>query len=224
MTDYIYIIMCGGDEVHFETPRQLLKFEGEPIVARTIRLLQDRGIVNIAISSNDERFEGFGVRVLHHDNPYKTRGYNDSDGDWCDCFYPTDEPACYICGDVVFSKEAIDTIIDTEVEDIMLFGSAPPFARNYCKPWEEPFAFKVNNQEHLHQAIEDVKRLTREGRFNREPIAWEVWNVISRGADVGMDVNTINYRSYVAINDWTCDIDKPDEISLLETMSNRSKW
>lgn len=216
-----YIIMCGGQYVHFGKPRQLLEFLGEPLVARTIRLLREAGADDIAISSNLDGFDGFGVPVLVHENSYVTRAYNDSDGDWCDCFYPMDEPACYICGDVAFSEAAIRTIVDTQTDDIMFFGSAPPFARNYCKPWEEPFAFKVSNQQHLHEAIADVKRLDREGRFYREPIAWEVWNVISRGCEG--DVNTINYHSYVRINDWSCDIDKPDEIGLLEVMARRSQ-
>ena len=220
MSHYKYIIMAGGNNVYFETPPQLLRFNGEMLVDRTIRLLMNNKVTDIAISSNDPRFEGHQVPVLHHDNPYVTRGYNNSDGDWCDAFYPMDEPACYICGDVVFSPEAMKTIVETETDDIAFFASAPPFARNYCKPWEEPFAFKVQNQAHMKQAIADVKRLTREGRFNREPIAWEVWNVISRGPDG--DVNQIDYRSYVAINDWTCDIDKPDEINLLESIAAKS--
>lgn len=221
MTHYKFVIMCGGTYVHFQKPRQLLEFLGEPLVARTIRLLRDAGVDDIAISSNLDGFDGFGVPVLCHNNSYVTRAYNDSDGDWCDCFYPLDEPACYVCGDVAFSEDAIRTIVDTQTDDIMFFGSAPPFARNYCKPWEEPFAFKVNDQEHLHRAVADVKRLDREGKFYREPIAWEVWNVISRGSEG--DVNTINYNSYVRINDWTCDIDKPDEVGLLEVMARRSK-
>ena len=114
--------------------------------------------------------------------------------------------------------------METETDDIEFFASAPPYPAEYVKPWEEPFAFKVQNQAHLKQAVADVKRLAREGRFNREPIAWEVWNVITRGAGAGVDVNTIDYRSYVCINDWTNDIDKPDEIGLLETMANRAQW
>ena len=220
MSHYKYVIMCGGNAVHFEKPRQLLEFMGEPLVARTIRLLKENGIVDIAISSNLEGFDGFGVPVLVHENNYVTRGYNDSDGDWCDAFYPTDEPTCYIAGDVAFSEAAIRKIIETETDDIEFFASAPPYSPLYCKPWEEPFAFKVFDTDHLKRAVADVKRLTREGRFYREPIAWEVWNVISRGADG--DVNMIDYRSYVAINDWTCDVDKPDEIGLLETMARRS--
>ena len=48
-----YIIMCGGTYKKWETPRQLTKVCGEPIVARTIRLLREQGVDDIAISSNN---------------------------------------------------------------------------------------------------------------------------------------------------------------------------
>lgn len=208
-----YIIMCGGKYRKWDTPRQLLTVKGEPIVARTIRLLKENGITDIAISTNNDVFEQFGVPLLRHKNSYDTIDYNISRGHWCDAFYPLDEPACYLFGDVVYSPEAIKTIIDTETEDIMFFGSAPPFAPNYPKTYVEPFAFKVVNQSHLRRAVEDVKRLDAAGRFRRKPIAWEVWNVISRGPDG--DVNNIDYNSYISINDYTCDIDKPEETKIL---------
>ena len=47
--------MCGGKYGPFaNNPRQLIKVNGEPVVARTIRLLREAGIKDIAISSNDE--------------------------------------------------------------------------------------------------------------------------------------------------------------------------
>jgi len=209
-----YIIMCGGDYVTWDKPRQLLEVLGEPMVARTIRLLRECGVSDIAISSNNPVFEQFGVPVLKHENDYHTRGYNNSDGYWCDCFYPTNDPACYLFGDVVYSPEAIRTIVDTETDDIMLFGSCYPYAQEYIKSYIEPFGFKVVNQQHLHDACDEVKRLDALGRFNREPIAWEVWNVICNNGDP----NTIDHRTYVHINDYTCDIDEPDEIRGLERL------
>jgi len=211
------IIMCGGNYTSFDTPRQLLPFKGEPIIKRTIRMLRELGVQDISISSNDARFELFGVPVLHHVNTYETPEYNRCKGYWCECFYPTDVPTLYIFGDVVFSKNALRTIVEYQGSDIAFFGSAPPFSRLYPKVWIEPFAFKVWDTEHLKRAVKDVKALRQAGRFRREPIAWEVWNVISRGADG--DVNTIDYNSYVNINDWTCDIDKPEEIPNLEYVS-----
>lgn len=208
-----YIIMCGGTYPKWDKPRQLLEVMGKPIVARTIRLLRENGVSDIAISSNNDVFEQFGVPVLRHENHFSSWEYDVYDGYWCNAFYPTDEPTCYVFGDVVFSPEGIRTIVETETDDIMFFGSAPPFSPHYCKPYIEPFCFKVVDTDHLKRAVEDVKRLARDGRFDRRPIAWEVWNVISRGPNG--DPNYIDYNSYVHINDYTCDIDGPDEAKLI---------
>ena len=208
-----YIIMCGGTYTAWSTPRQLIEVGGEPVVARTIRLLREAAIDDIAISSNNEVFWQFGVPVLQHENSYQAAGYNKSTGHWCDAFYPTEEPVCYIFGDVVFSPEAIRTIVDTETDDIMFFGSSPPFSLAYRKRWAEPFALKVADPEHLKRAVKEVKRLDALGRFNRKPIMWELWNVI-----LGRDLNSIDYKSYVAINDYTCDIDYKEDADLFKDL------
>jgi len=209
-----YIIMCGGTYTQWSVPRQLIEIRGEPIVARTIRLLKENGIEDIAISSNDARFEHFGVPVLHHENGYNATGFHNFTGYWADGFYPTNEPVCYLFGDVVFSPEAIRTIIHTDTRDVMFFASAPPFSPDYHKRYAEPFAFKVANQEHFRRSIEEVKRYYTEGRFGRKPISWELWNVIKGG-----DLNRIDYGSYVSINDYTCDIDYPDEAQIFNSIA-----
>lgn len=200
-----YIIMCGGNYKKWQKPKQLAEVDGEPIVARTIRLLREHGVTDIAISSNNPVFEQFDVPVLHHKNDWVVRGNEDVDGYWVDCFYPTDEPVCYVFGDVLFSPQAIRTIVDTPVRRIMLFGSKRPFAPEYPKPYREPFAYKVADQEVFREAIEEVKRLHAQGAFNRHPIAWNLWAVIC-----GTDLNHVN-RRYHAINDYTCDFDSPDD-------------
>lgn len=206
-----YIIMCGGTYVKWDQPRQFAKINGEAIVARTIRLLRENGVENISISTNNDVFEAFGVPLLKHENNYRAWAYNGCEGMWCECFYPTDEPTCYLFGDVVYSPAAIKTIIEAETDDIMFFGSKPPFAREYPKPYIEPFGFKVVDTDHLKRAIDEVKRIYAAGGFDREPIAWEMWNVISGG-----DPNRIDSESYVGINDYTCDIDNPEEAFLFE--------
>ncbi len=215
----LYIIMCGGIYPKFTQPRWLLPFCGDPLVARTIRLLRENKITDIAISGHDEQLEQFNVPVLKHENNYVGYEYNRCTGLWCEAFYPMDDPACYLFGDVVYSPEAIKTIIDTQTDDIMFFGSAPPFSPDYPKPYIEPFGFKVQNQQHLHEAIDMVKKLDKEGKFHRQPIAWEVWNVIHHPHG---NVNEIVYNSYVHINDWTTDIDKPSEVGLLNRLAHHS--
>ena len=204
-----YIIMCGGEYPAFETPRPLLEICGETLVERTIRLLKETGVTDIAISSENPVFEKYAP-VLRHDNHYVSISHTEEKGAWYNCFYPTDEPACYIFGDVFFSPQAIRTIVGYETDDIMLFGSKAPFSKVYPKPYREPFAFKVQNQRHLHEALEEVRRLDNLKVFFRFPIAWEVWSVIR-----GIDPNRIDKR-YVAVNDYTCDIDSPQEAEKLD--------
>lgn len=199
--------MAGGHYEKWSMPKQMTEYKGEPIIARTIRLLREQGVEDIAISTSNGVFEQFGVPLLKHDNDFTVRGYNDSDGYWCDCFYPMDEPVCYLMGDVIFSRAAIRKIVEYKGKDIMLFGSKPPFARNYPKKWIEPFAFKVWDTGKLKRACIEVKRLDGEGKFNRVPIAWELWSVIC-----GYNLNKTDYKSYVAINDYTCDIDDPEDL------------
>lgn len=211
-----YIIMCGVRYRGWETPKHLLRIHGEAIVERTIRLLKDAGITDIAISANDPRFNGFGVPMLHHDNLNDVKAYDDFEGYWCNAFYPMDEPVCYVFGDVVFSPAAIRKIVETGTDDIEFFGSAPPFAKEYMKLWAEPFAFKVVNQEHLKQAIRETKEYARQSLFNRKPLAWELWAVIK-----GFDPNAIVFSSYKKINDYTCDIDEKADLEELTRILNR---
>ena len=107
-------------------------------------------------------------------------------------------------GDVYFSPEAIKTIVETETDDIEFFASAPPFSKDYPKKWEEPFALKVANTEHLKSAVKWT--IENADRFYRKPIMWELWQVIK-----GTPLNVI-LHNYTAVNDYTCDIDQLEDI------------
>lgn len=201
-----YIIMCGGNYTKFKTPKHLTQVYDEPLVVRTIRLLKEAGVTDISISSENPIFDVIGVPVLRHKNAWEVTP-SGSTGDWYDCFYPTNEPTCYILGDVVFSSEAIRTIVSTETDDIEFFASAPPFDKKYTKPYAEPFAFKVANLDHFRTSLNNLRELDRQGVFRRNPIAWELWQVIK-----GTPLNKIDYTNYTVINDYTCDIDDPKDV------------
>lgn len=198
-----YILLCGGKYVQWETPRQLMPLGTERVIERTIRLLKENGINDIAISTENPAFDDLGYEIINHTNSFVSDGVN-TKGNWVDAFPLTKEPVCYIFGDVVFSQRAIKTIVETETDDIEFFASAPPFALNYYKKYAEPFAFKVVNTEHFKNAIEETIRL--KDKFYREPIAWELWQVIK-----GTELNTI-VTNYTKINDYTCDIDNERDL------------
>ena len=206
-----YIIMAGGSYEKWQTPKHLSMIHGEPLVVRTIRLLRENGVEDIAISSNNPIFEQFGVPVLHHENPYHLPKNNDAKTPWLDGFYPMTDPVCYIFGDVVFSPNAIKRIVETETDSIEFFASAPPFAKNYCKEWAEPFAYKVVDTKRFFEAIEETKEYEKQGKFYRQPVSWELWQVIKH-----TPLAKIDYTNYTAINDYTCDIDTPEDIKKFE--------
>ena len=208
-----YIIMCGGNYKHWEKPRHLAVIKKETLIERTIRLLKENNVEDIAISSNNPVFEQFGVPVLKHDNLYNCKWHDIEEGEWYNCFYPTNEEVCYIFGDVVFSPQAIKTIVETETNDIEFFASKEPFDKRYIKDHFEPFALKVVNQEHLHKAIEKVKKLEKEGKFWRKPIMWELWAVIK---DKPVQPKGQYDVDYVVINDYTCDIDWEEDIKKMK--------
>ena len=209
-----YILMCGGQYDKWQTPKHLTPIKGEPIVARTIRLLRENGVEDIAISTNQDGFYEFGVPVLIHKNEYRL-GLNTSDGKWLNAFYPMDEPVCYVFGDVVFSPKAIKTIVETQTDSIEFFASAEPLPEIYPKPWAEPFAFKVVDTELFFKSIEQTKKYDEEGCFYRMAVSWELWQVIKR-----TPLNRIDYSNYTAINDYTCDIDSPEDIAKIERYVN----
>lgn len=206
-----YIIMCGGTYAKWDRPKHLTKLKGEPLVARTIRLLRENGITDIAISSNSELFEQFGVPVLKHENKYSLPLEGRATSPWLDAFYPMNEPVCYIFGDVVFSPEAIKTIVETQTDSIEFFASAKPLPKIYPKHWAEPFAFKVADTKLFFTAITTTKLYDKEGYFNRQPVSWELWQVIKN-----TPLNKVDYTNYTVINDYTCDIDEPKDIALFE--------
>lgn len=206
-----YIIMSGGK--YGDYPKQLLKVMGERILERTIRLLRAYGVEDIAVSTNSNIVEGVamknGVPVLRHANDY-VYGEEESKR-WLKAFYPMDEPVCYIFGDVYFSEDAIRQIVRTETDSIQFFASAPPFSPIYPKTWGEPFAFKVQDTKLFFEKIEECHKYDLEGRFHREAVSWELWQVIK-----GTELDVIDYTNYHAINDYTCDIDNEEEAAEFE--------
>ena len=210
MHNYKYILMCGGKYREWDTPRQLLSVCGDPIVVRTIRQLREVGVKDIAISADDPLFDGLSVPVLRHENSFLRIDNNHVVGDWVDGFYPMDEPVCYILGDVVFSPEAIRKIVETETDDIEMFGSAKPLPPEYPKKWIEVFAIKVADQIHFKESIRKLKEIGH--TCWRPPLPWDLWALI-KGRRIDID----DYKAdYTVINDYTCDIDHRYEIPELE--------
>lgn len=231
-----YVIMCGGRYSEFKTPKQLLKINGEVLVERTIRLLRENGVEDILISTNCHDFDYLGLPILMQDNQYICGGENEnkkSECNWLNAYYPLNDPACYLHGDVYFSPEAIKTIVNTKVKDTMFFctfdwSDGEKDRRNY--KGREPFAYKVENQELFRNAINDLLRMVDEGKFKNglPPICWHLYRYLNNKeinfeTKEWIEINNIFQEEgdYVVINDYTTDIDHPEDAKVLEEWLNK---
>ena len=206
-----YVIMCGGDyKDQFETPKPLLIVDNEVLVERTIRLLKENGInKNIFISSNDDRFSEYG-KVLKHENSFrfedgKVKGY------WVDAYYPTNEPTIYLHGDVYYTTEAISKILNLNPSVNTMIGNQYALNKEHKKVGE-PFGWIIVDQKSFREAIDKTKQLYDEGKCERHPISWELYEVLN-----GHNVNDfiISEDTYLAIADETDDVDSPEKIEIL---------
>lgn len=202
-----YIIMCGGEYDIWKTPKQLINIKGERLVDRTIRLLKENGIEDIAISSNNPLFDSCGVPRLEHENSFKIVDGKDS-GYWLDAYYPVTEPVCYLYGDVYYTPEAIKTIVECDRSGNILFGSG--IAKNELhKNWGEPFAYKVEEPDIFFKGIEAVKKMQDLGVTKRMPITWELYRYLN---NLNVNIQQVKDETYICIDDGTDDIDDPEEI------------
>lgn len=60
-----YIIMADGEGKrwgdYLGIPKHLVKINGEPLIARTVRLLKENGVTDIIITSRDSRYDFEGT-------------------------------------------------------------------------------------------------------------------------------------------------------------------
>lgn len=231
-----YIIMCGGNYPKFKTRKQLLKVNGEVLVERTIRLLKENGIKDIAISTNCNEFDYLGLPILMQDNNYINGGEFEnkkSECCWLNAYYPMEEPCCYLHGDVYFSDEAIKIIVETKVKDTMFFcvkdiHDGRPTGIN--AKGREPLAYKVENNKLFNNAVKDILKMVDDGVFENilAPFSWHLYRYINGlefiTNDWGFINNIFNTKGdYVVINDYTTDIDKIEDVEIIEKMFKMMK-
>lgn len=210
----IYCILADSDNVEpFIEPRQLAKINGEVLIKRTIRLLKENGVKDIIVTSHDPRFDNLGAtryEPLYNDyKPKENKGY------WLSAF-PREllnQPITFLLGDVYYSENAIKTIVESKTASVLFFCTDKRlgYDERYIKHHDEPLAFKVENWVAFEQAIKDVKKLKDIGMTHREPIMWELYRYLN---NIDINVHKLT-ENYIAINDETCDIDRVEDIQLL---------
>lgn len=187
--EYLYIIMADGEGKrwgnYMGVPKHLVDIDGEPLIARTVRQLRENGINNIIITARDNRYTYA---------PCIPQTKRDCEIDRFEENF-TSEKICYLYGDVLYTDDAIKTIISTETDNVQYFGG----------DWEI-FGIKINNYSYFKEHKDKVKQLFLDGEINR-CIGWEIYRSMN---NIPYDQHIIG-DMYIKILDGTNDFDYPEE-------------
>lgn len=166
-----YIIMADGQGKRWNNymgvPKHLIELNGERLIDRTVRLLKENDIQNIIVMASDERYKIEGTKLI----PQSIREY---EIDRFDLQFLNGE-VCYLYGDVYYTEEAIQKIVETPTDDILVFGRNKPSEINK-KEYGELFAFKVKNVDKFKQCVSYIRNEVIAGR-NRD-LGWELYSHI----------------------------------------------
>jgi hypothetical protein len=191
------LVMAQGNATRFPG-KHFVPINGEPLLQRTLRLCR-------TLTSNEVVVVGWNtdpfvdLRTNLHTLP--TPGNGLLDGIWGTRALWRDYTTLLL-GDVVFSRTALQQCL--EPKKFAFFGRTGPSTYT-SSPWGEIFALSMGlkAQKLVTAAISDADiRQKREGRL------WGLWDLLGSQA------------KWFSINDWTDDVDTPDELVSIQRLSD----
>lgn len=221
MTSPVVIIVCDGSATRWAwylgKPKQFVDFDGEPMLHRTVRQCNERGITPFVVApvAGGNEWDVPGATRVDARHSRETMG--GTDRYWSSRhLWSFDGPTVILHGDVWFSDEALRRIFEEVGGDWRAFVR-PGGNKLTGKPGAEMFgcSFGPEAQPEFLAGMEAVADLFSRRVITRS-IGLEVWRymaglrdgaVQARGLPVPLD----NPGRAVVIDDWTDDVDKRDD-------------
>lgn len=183
-----YVIMCAGKGTRWNNylgkPKHLIEINGETLLGRTTRMLKELN-VDYVITGSNKQYKKYGKLIPQSFLDCEVDRFEEVE----------DNEICYLYGDVYYTEEALKTIIETDTNEILFFGS------DY-----EIFGIKIKDKELFMKHKHIVKDLYMNGEIDR-CIGWEVYKSLN---NIPLDGYDITDRYYL-IEDETDDIDYPED-------------
>lgn len=209
------IIICAGEATrwgnHLNTPKHLIEIEGERLLDRTVRLLNERGVedVHVVVKAEDARYKVPGSKLYIAKLDYEKNADADKFLSSKKLWNKKGRTIVFY-GDCYFTDEAMDTIIGHEPKDWVLF-CRPGASRITGTKWGECFAqsFYPDQIAEHEAALYRIADLKKQGVIRRCG-GWEHYRAMLGRGDQALNRHTMSDR-YVEINDWTDDFDYPDD-------------
>lgn len=191
-----YIIMADGRgsrwDNHSGVSKHLLKFGGETLLARITNLLR----------KYDKNAE---VIITTHNKDYETNGavlYAPLNNELeIDRFTKEliEDNICFLYGDTYYSEKAVQTIVNTPVDDMLFFGTQRSIV-----------AIKIKDGSLFKHHFEKVRRLYIEGKI-KQCIGWQVYLSYQN-----LDLTKKQIADkFIVFKDSTYNINSPDDVQKL---------
>jgi len=171
-------------------PKHLAKVDGEPILGRTVRLLNEmtQEQAEVIVTSHDERYEFEGSRRHEPlDNKLEIDRFTAE---------LIKDDTCFLYGDTYYTEDALSSIIKTETEDIMFFGNTKSIV-----------AVKIKDSQLFKRHVDNVKNLFLAGKIDR-CVGWQVYQSFT-GQDFANKAKPA--EKFVLLGEKTTDFNTPEE-------------
>lgn len=194
-----YIIMADGKGTRWNNygnhSKHLCVINGETIIGRTVRLLNEMGISDVIITSHNPEMEFEGA------TRYEPKDNNEEIDRFTYEFL--DEEVTFLYGDTYYNEDALHKIIETKTDDILFFATSTSIV-----------GVKVIDYVQFKQYIDYIKEQQIVGK------GWTVYQ-LSNGLPIGSKEPRENL---IMVSEETFDIDSPSEYKVLKKIyDNPSK-
>ena len=214
------IIIAAGKETRWDNylgiNKHFIEIDGEKILHRTVRLLNEAGIDDVWVVGKDEQYDIHGSKLFI---PKFTPEYHDADKFLSSSSLWLDNGKTHVIyGDCYFTKEAIDEILDWDIEGWFLFGRG--FVSRLTGNCGECFAqtfFPGQVAEHV-RALYKLIDYYNSGRLGRIG-GWEHYRIMIDLPEEIIHKQLIGDR-FVNIDDWTDDFDTPEFYEIYRKRKN----
>lgn len=201
----VILVLCAGNAVRWENymgiQKHLINIDGETLLDRTLRLIRKQK-PKVYIVSNDESYSRPGATLYR---PTLDENLGEGDKYLSSCsLWNTDGRTIILLGDVWYSTEAMETILEFSHKEWQTFGRVDKSQFTKC-PYGELFAFSFY-PEHIKQTQDLLLTI------KRAPSGWKLFKLFS-----GFPVHShdeklyLDSKHFTNIDDFTDDFDYPQD-------------
>ena len=188
-----FVIMADGQGTRWNNymgvPKHLAMVDGEPVLGRTVRLLQEvADDAEIIITSHDERYEFDGaVRHEPENNIYEIDRFTAE---------LVRDDMCFLYGDTVYDRDVLAEIASSDVDDILFYGNS-----------KSVVAVRIGDADLFREHFNRVRNLFIEGRIDKCK-GWQIYQSVT-----GQDLTgkPVPGEKFVTVGESTTDINTPEE-------------